>query len=160
MRDLDPLHRLWTDADVRRYLWDDQVIPRERAAAVIDESEADFDAHGFGIWAILAEDGAIGGFCGLRQFGQPPAVEIVYGLAPRLWHHGLATEAAVDVLRFGFETCGLERIHGRTDPPNTASIRVLERLGMTFLARVRESEDGPEIVDYALDREAFRRRFG
>jgi len=29
---LDAAHALWTEAEVRRYLWDDEIITRERAA--------------------------------------------------------------------------------------------------------------------------------
>jgi hypothetical protein len=36
--DLDALHALWTDPDVRRYLWDDIVISRERAAETVDDA--------------------------------------------------------------------------------------------------------------------------
>ena len=32
--DLEDLHLLWTDADVRKYLWDDQVISREQAEEI------------------------------------------------------------------------------------------------------------------------------
>ncbi len=38
--DLDYLHGLWTEPLVRRYLWDDQVISRDEAAAVIQASLA------------------------------------------------------------------------------------------------------------------------
>jgi RimJ/RimL family protein N-acetyltransferase len=33
--DLDALHALWIDADVRRYLWDGEVMSRERAEATV-----------------------------------------------------------------------------------------------------------------------------
>ena len=33
--DVDALHELWIDAAVRRYLWDDIVISRERAADTV-----------------------------------------------------------------------------------------------------------------------------
>jgi RimJ/RimL family protein N-acetyltransferase len=153
--DLGALHDLWTDAEVRRYLWDDQVIPRERVAAEIDASIASFDAHRFGMWRLALPDSPrLVGFCGLRLFGEPEEVEVVYGLATALWGRGLATEAAREVLRYGFERLGLARIFGRTDPPNLPSRRVLERLGMTL---VREHRIGEvEVVEYVIERRAFR----
>ncbi|HEX8183557.1 MAG TPA: GNAT family N-acetyltransferase, partial [Blastocatellia bacterium] len=51
--DLDDLHRLWVDPAVRKYLWDDEVITREQAASVIDESCSLFDADGFGLWGVF-----------------------------------------------------------------------------------------------------------
>ncbi|MCU0635807.1 MAG: hypothetical protein MUE41_13110 [Gemmatimonadaceae bacterium] len=39
-RDVDALWTLWTDPDVRRYLWDDRTITRDEAAATLDECVA------------------------------------------------------------------------------------------------------------------------
>ena len=69
---------------------------------------------------------------GLREIDDTPEVELLYGFAPAHWGRGLALEAARVVLAHGFDALGLERIAGRTDTPNRASVRVLERLGMGF----------------------------
>jgi RimJ/RimL family protein N-acetyltransferase len=57
-------------------------------------------------------------------------------------HHGrgYATEATAALLRLGFEELGLHRIYGRIDTRNTASGRVLERLGMRREAHLVENE--------------------
>ncbi len=60
---------------------------------------------------------------------------------------GLATEAAQAVAQFGFEKCGVERIYAGADPPNTASFRIMEKLGMKFSGRI--SINGIE-TDYYL----------
>jgi len=44
------------------------------------------------------------------------------------------------MLRLGFEEYGLHRIVGRLDARNTASARVLERLGMRREAHFRQNE--------------------
>jgi [ribosomal protein S5]-alanine N-acetyltransferase len=46
--------------------------------------------------------------------------------------NGLATEAALAVMDYGFGELGLQRIVAVTHPENQASIRVLQKLGMTF----------------------------
>jgi len=155
--DLDALHRLWTDPDVRRYLFDDRIIPREQAEATIRSSLASFPAHGFGLWVVrrTGED-AIVGFCGLSLTGEPPEVELLYGLAPSAWGQGLATEAARAVLRYGFAELRLARITAGADVPNVASLRVLEKLGMTFTRRTR-TEYG-EVLYFAVTREEFHKR--
>jgi RimJ/RimL family protein N-acetyltransferase len=48
--DLDALHRLWTDPDVRRYLWDDTIIDRQLAEATMRASIACTAEHG--CWAV------------------------------------------------------------------------------------------------------------
>src|SRR5687768_14782814 len=95
--DLDDLYRLWTDAEVRRYLWDDELISRERAQVEIDNSLASFRNHGFGYWLVShTGDGVPIGFCGIRADREDP--EIVFGIVPGYWGQGLALEAVRAVL--------------------------------------------------------------
>lgn len=155
--DLDALHALWTDAEVRRWLWDDVVIARERAAQVVEESLGSFDAHGFGIWVVRPRDGdEVIGFAGLRFVEGSDEIELLYGLAPAHWGTGLATEAGEAVLAHGFGPVGLPRIAARVDTPNHTSVRVLERLAMAFEGEKRV--DGRPTLHYALAREAFAGR--
>lgn len=152
--DTEALHRLFTDPDVRRYLWDDVVIPVETVEEVVVASGESFRRFGFGQW-ILSERAApaeIIGFCGLRHFHEPPKVEILYGLYPSRWGRGFATEAARAVLARGFENCDLERIYAGADPPNGSSFRVMERLGMRPWRRLEIN--GQEAAYYVLEREA------
>ncbi|MCI0692329.1 GNAT family N-acetyltransferase [candidate division KSB1 bacterium] len=155
MNDVDVLHRLWTDPQVRKYLWDDIVIPREQAVEVVESSIASFEQRGFGLWAVFPknEDELIG-FCGFRLFDDPPEVEILYGILPSHWRQGLATEAAIAMLRCGFEEHGFERIFAGADPPNTASFCVMEKCGMKFAKRM--FINNIETIYYVIPREAFQ----
>jgi RimJ/RimL family protein N-acetyltransferase len=65
--------------------------------------------------------------------------EIGWSLHPDAQGRGLATEGAREMLRIGFDELGLHRIVAGCDSRNTASLRVMERLGMR-----REAE----FVDY------------
>lgn len=152
--DVDDLHRLWTHPEVRRYLWDNTVISQERAASVVQESIACFEAHGFGQWVVRPRIGeTLIGFCGFRFFGERQKVELLYGITPAYWGRGLAPEAAGAVLRFGFEECGFDRVYAGADPPNAASFRVMEKLGMRLVGR--RHVDGLEAIYYELTRETF-----
>lgn len=137
MDHLDALHALWTDPDVRRYLWDGEVISRERAAEVIADSERNFARRGFGFWAMQLRSDAdeIVGFCGYRVFEDSGEPELLYGILPRCWGKGLVTEAGHAVIRDGFERNGFARIIAATDTPNQSSVKVMQRLGMVFLKR-------------------------
>jgi RimJ/RimL family protein N-acetyltransferase len=66
--------------------------------------------------------------------------EIGYVAHPDHTGRGYVTEAARELLRLGFDGLGLHRIVGRLDARNTASARVLERLGMRREAHLRENE--------------------
>jgi [ribosomal protein S5]-alanine N-acetyltransferase len=152
------LHSLWLDPQVRRYLWDDQLISREQVREVIESSLACFAAADYGFWLVrLKEDGKPIGFCGLRQFNDAQVgetqVEILYGVAPEYWSNGYAVEAAHAVLRFGFERLQLACIYAGADPPNVASFRVMEKLGMQLDHRTQLQ--GREAIYYAITCEGF-----
>jgi RimJ/RimL family protein N-acetyltransferase/putative intracellular protease/amidase len=153
--DLDALHALWTDPDVRRYLWDDKLIERDVSERTMRGSMASTAEHGFGHWAVCpAGRDELIGFCGLMYIGDTRDVELLYGLLPAHWKQGLATEAAAAMLRFGFEDHGLERIYAITDAPNLASAAVMQRLGMQFEKRFLHH--GLDSVRHVLERTAFR----
>lgn len=157
--DLDVLQRMWTDPQVRRYLWDDEIISRETAQETIEGSIENFQQHGFGFWILsLKNDPRPVGFGGLRQFKNQESgadeIEILYGLAPEYWGRGLATEAAQAFLRYGFEELGLEIIYAGADPPNEASFHVIERLGMKEPRHTMVN--GLEAIYYSLSRAEFQ----
>jgi RimJ/RimL family protein N-acetyltransferase len=66
--------------------------------------------------------------------------EIGYVLDPRYQGAGLATEAAREVLRLGFDGLRLHRVIGRCSAANTASAALLERLGMRREAHFRQNQ--------------------
>jgi ribosomal-protein-alanine N-acetyltransferase len=163
--DADALHQFWIDPFVRKFLWDDQIIPLETATEIIQASIQSFADHKFGFWKLsLKGTPELIGFCGLRHMecspGEASEIEILYGLNPEHWGKGLATEAAAAVLRYGFEEMSLDRICAGADPPNEASFRVMKRLGMRFERRTTIQEMTSEVVAdyYALTRAEFLAR--
>jgi ribosomal-protein-alanine N-acetyltransferase len=151
--DIDELHALWVRPDVRRYLWDDEVITRERAEETVREAVAAQDVEAVGGWIVLdRSSGAVAGFAALlrREPGDP---ELLYGLAPEWWRRGVATEAARAVLTYALGPLGRSRVTAATDVPNAASARVLERLGMRFTHR--GTLNGLDTLFYEVRREDF-----
>jgi ribosomal-protein-alanine N-acetyltransferase len=60
----------------------------------------------------------------------PRSASIGYGIRRAFWGQGLATEAAQQIVEFGFRSLGLHRIWATYDPDNVASLHVLDRIGM------------------------------
>ena len=150
MDDLDVVHTLWTDPDVRRYLWDNMVIPRERAEEMLRASIAAAERNGRGMWLIFEGSAETAcGFCGFLPRNEPDHAQLIYGLAPNVWGRGYATESVRAVVEYGFATLGLPKIAASADVPNTASARVLERLGMHFVRR--EMVHGIDLVFYEIE---------
>ena len=56
-------------------------------------------------------------------------VEIGYGISEEYRNQGYATEAAKAVVKFAFEQAGQEVLCAIVKPENTASLRVIEKLG-------------------------------
>lgn len=70
------------------------------------------------------------GDCALhRQAQDPTTAEIGITLSPRAQHAGYAQEAMEALLSFLFEQYDMRRVVGITDVQNTASARLLERVG-------------------------------
>jgi len=59
-------------------------------------------------------------------------VEIGYAFLPAGRGQGYAAEAVAALLRYGQQTLGLRRIIAIVTPTNTASLRLLEKLGFVF----------------------------
>lgn len=68
------------------------------------------------------------------------AGEVGYIFDPDVAGQGFATEAVAALLALGFDELGLHRVSARIDERNTASVRVVERLGFRHEARLVESE--------------------
>ena len=85
-------------------------------------------------WAVIdLESRRMIGTCGFARIDTVNnSAELGYVLNPDFHHKGLASEAAEKVLEFGFEELGLHRISARFMKGNDASLRLMERLGMTF----------------------------
>jgi ribosomal-protein-alanine N-acetyltransferase len=153
--DLDAMHRIWADPEVRRYLWDREEVSREVAAGVISDSAACFEERGFGLWVVIDKEIVEPiGFCGIWRFEGRPGFELAYGLSPAHWGKGLATEAARAAIRYGFEDLGFERIAASADTPNFASLRVMQKAGMTY--EKREVRGDQDTTYYAISRQDFR----
>ncbi len=92
-------------------------------------------------WAlVLKADGSMIGTCGFTNFDLPnSAAEIGYVLNPRYRGNGYAPEAAARVIAFAFEELELERVSAICMKENTASLRVMQKCGMTHEGILRRA---------------------
>ncbi|WP_345035107.1 GNAT family N-acetyltransferase [Streptomyces sannanensis] len=131
--DLDPWAVMNADPEVREHLGD--LLTREQSDASVARFQAEFDRRSYGWWAVEVQaTGEFIGFAGLDQVddGMPfTGVEIGWRLARSAWGQGYATEAALTVLAFGFDTLELPEILAVTTATNLRSQAVMRRIGMT-----------------------------
>lgn len=143
--DADDNYRINTDSENMRFMGR-QPDSVEFERYHIRRHIADYyDRHGFGLWAaVLKEDNQLIGRCGLlyQPVEDTQEVEVTYLIDRRLWGKGLATEAAREVLKLGFERYKLPRIVAVINPENVASVRVAEKIGMKYERDVRFKDFG------------------
>lgn len=130
--DAEAFHRINSNPDVMKYTGERPSASVAQARRAI-EAYPDFRAVGYGRWAcVLKSTGAIIGFCGLKYLPDFDEVDIGFRFLPSTWGQGFATEASAACLTFGFRELGLKRIVAFVMPENAASIRVLQKTGMTL----------------------------
>ena len=86
----------------------------------------------------LRTDGAQIGGIGLRIEPQHQHAELGYWLGVPYWGKGYATEASLEMLRYGFEELALHRIFATHFRHNSASGRILRKIGMRYEGCQRE----------------------
>jgi ribosomal-protein-alanine N-acetyltransferase len=134
--DLDALYYLHGQPELMRY-----IIGRTRSDK---ETQDNLNAHmalreryGFGLGMIFwrATDEVIG------RGGLLPVVhggvvegEIIYMFEQRHWGRGLATEFASVLLRIGRDQLHLPRLFAKARPANVGSVRVMQKIGLTFVS--------------------------
>ena len=152
--DADSLHRISNEPNVRLYLWDDEPILEATVKSLIEQSDRMFSKERIGVFGIRMhgrED--LLGFCGFVRLEGMEESELWYELTQEVWGRGLATEAARACVRYAFEDVGMERVIAGADAPNTASLRVIEKLGMNYLGNINPSASKEPY--FALSREDF-----
>lgn len=105
-----------------------------------------YEKHGFGLWHTSRKsDGLAIGMCGLLKRDILPDVDVGYAFLPEYWGVGYAFEAAHAVMLHGAGKFSLKRVIGVVSVGNTASIRVLEKLGMSFERMFSMREGEPDV---------------
>src|SRR2546428_13263439 len=118
--DAEAFFKLNSDPEVLRFVPDKALLNVEQARQIlIDHPIADYRKYGFGRGAcILKSTGEQIGFAGLKYLEEFGEIDVAYGLMPSHRGLGLATEAALASVRFGFADIGLKRIIGLVMPEN------------------------------------------
>jgi RimJ/RimL family protein N-acetyltransferase len=130
--DLDDHYtQIYSDPDVMHYLPGGVPRTRERTKDVVDFAIEHGAKHGFTLWAVVDKtNNHFLGHCGLVYLQNGVDVEVAYAFGKPYWGQGYASEAAHASLRYGFESAGLEQVIALAVPENSASQRVMQKIGM------------------------------
>ncbi len=131
---IQELHHMHSDARTMATLGGVRTLAE--TTAIARASAEHWQQYGFGLWmAYDAETGRFAGRGGLKHtiVENQDLVEVVYGFLPEHWGRGLATELAAECVRVGFERLLLPELACFTLTTNTASQRVMQKVGFRYV---------------------------
>ncbi len=132
-KDLDDAFSFYGDEETMRFI-PGGVKDRDQTRAALQRMVDRDKEEGFGIWPVEQKaDRRVIGACGVFNIpDHAPDVEIAWIFDKLYRGHGYATEAARAVTQFAFAELRLPVLYALIHQDNAPSIRVAERLGMSF----------------------------
>lgn len=128
--DADALFQILRDPLVARFIADGLPFTIEKVEEFLAWAEKHERENGFCRWKVVEKSsGAVIGSCGFARLEESAEIELGYLFARHRWGSGLATEAARACADYGFKKLGFREIIAITDVENTASQKVLEKIG-------------------------------
>ena len=158
-----------SDPEVMRYLSGRASTREEVVATHARRLVAAQKVDGLGFWVGLVDDEFVGWWIlqpahGPDQPDDPGVADLGFRLLPCHWRKGLASEGARELVRYGFDEVGLDRIIAQTMTVNAGSRAVMERIGLNYVRTFPTSMTAPVEgvakgeVEYELTREQWERR--
>jgi RimJ/RimL family protein N-acetyltransferase len=149
------LYALNYDPEVIKYTGDPAFQNVAEARSFLENYDQ-YRKYGFGRWAVIdKKEGVFLGWCGLKYDAAIDETDIGFRFCKKYWNRGFATESAKACLAYGFDQLTMETIVGRAMKENTASIKVLEKLGMQF-DREFDFYRGHSGVVYKMEKKNFK----
>ncbi len=129
------------DPKVLEFTGDSPFTSKNQALKFIENYDH-YQKFGFGRWSvILKETDEFIGFSGLKFTQELDEIDLGFRFFREHWNKGFATEPSLAVLEFAFLELKLKRVVARAMFKNKSSIRVIEKIGMSFLEeRILENE--------------------
>ena len=139
IKDLDDVYEYARDSRVSEHLLWSPHPSKDFTKRYLQYIEKKYRKCEFFDWAVELHGKMIGtcGFTSLSVDNQ--SGEVGFVLNSKYWGKGIAREAASLVIKYGFETLGLNRIESRYMLENTQSRRVMEKCGMRYEGTLRKS---------------------
>jgi RimJ/RimL family protein N-acetyltransferase len=128
------LFKLNSDPEVMRYITG-KPDTLEDTQQMIDCCMARWAELGYSWWAIFeSTNGELIGAGAIQHLGRDPAnpLEIGWRFRKDKWHQGFASEAARCMAAFAFDTLNAPQLLAVCHPDNSASSKVMLRLGMSY----------------------------
>lgn len=129
--DIEPYSKIVADPRVMQHIGAGKTLNYTDAEKYIHNCIKNYEEHGWSRFAVeLKENNELIGFCGFSIYNNE--LDFGWRYAHSYWNKGYGTEAAKAVLHIGINGFKFPRIVCIVYPENLMSIRIIEKLGMTF----------------------------
>lgn len=146
-----------SDNEVIRYTGDNSLANVPEARTLLEERVfPQWQKYKMGRFTVTLKDHTYLGWCGLRYFPETDEVDLGYRFMKKHWGKGFATESSRACLDYGFKTLNLERIIAKAMPDNKDSLKVMQKLGMTFRGFHHDPTDPHPFIMYDLKRNEWK----
>ena len=136
--DVQGIFELDSDPEVHKYLGRKPIKSMEEAKTIIRYIQNQYAENGIGRWAVI--DKATNEFVGWSGLKYEKEVreemdyyDLGYRLKKKFWGKGIATETALESLKYGFQVLNLEEIYAGAHIDNIGSNKVLQKVGLKFI---------------------------
>ena len=158
LADTADMFRLHSHPVVQQYTGESVIESVAEMERIVQRRIRDYARIGYGRWATVLKEGQqFIGWSGLAYLPEFDATDIGYRFLPEFWGKGLATEASKAILTYAFDQLDLQRIIALAMKENTASIRVMEKIGMAFEKYAPYEPGSIDVAWYWRDKELIRK---
>lgn len=145
-QDFEPMRSFFSDEEATRLL---DMTPEQKTekatCSLLDAVISSYDAEEpiFAMAIVTKEGGRFVGSCGMAPDDlDPNKTQIFYVILPEYQDRGFASEAVAGLVEHAFSKLGVESLVASMAAENAASVKVAEKLGMTYEGSVEKELNG------------------
>jgi RimJ/RimL family protein N-acetyltransferase len=149
IEDAENVYLLNIDREVIKYTGDEPFESIETAKLFLENYDH-YKKYDFGRWAVINKtNNEFLGWCGLKYTQDLDVYDIGFRFFKKEWNKGYATESAKACVELGFDKYKMIEIIGSAMKENISSIKVLEKIGLTYFKTF--DFDGQEGLIYKVE---------
>lgn len=160
IEDADLILKLYNAPNFIKFIGDRNIRTIEDAQNyIITKFLPQFDRLGYGNFLItLKEDGTKIGGVGVFAREGLDVHDIGFSFLPEFEGKGFGYEAASTLLEFSFSELGLKKISAITTKENTASQKLITKLGFHYQSIVRLPDEEVDLLYYEIEKPSYKKR--
>ncbi len=132
--DADFILKLINEPAWHEFIYNHSTDTIEKASDYIEQKMiAMYQKLGFGLWIVEKIQNAEPiGICGLLKRDTLNCIDLGFAFSADYWGQGFASEASIGALIYARNKLKAQRVIAITDPLNTRSVKLLEKIGFVY----------------------------